>query len=145
SLVESFKSTLVEVLEAELLIHVVDVSHRNYRKHMETTIKVLNEIGAGHIPQIMVFNKIDQFDDPALLKVLQAAYRGSIAMSAHKEDDVRNLRRSVFKFFEDNMREVCLAIPQDDQFHLALVYGSCLILASDFESPGWARFRVRGS
>jgi GTPase len=145
SLVESFKSTLVEVLDADLLLHVVDVSHRNYRAHMETTESVLNEIGAEDIERMMVFNKIDQLDDPMLLKVLTSAYRGSLAMSAHEEADVDQMRDHVYKYFEDHLKEVCLAIPQDDHAHLAIVYKSCMILASDFETQGVARFRVRAA
>ena len=145
SLVESFKSTLVEVLEADLLLHVVDVSHRNYRNHIETTEKVLKEIGAEHIERIMVFNKVDQIDDPMLLKVLTAAYKGSIAMSAYADKDVARMRKHVFKYFEDNLNEICIAIPQDDHSNLALVYKSCMILESDFETPGFARFKIRAS
>ncbi len=145
SLVESFKSTLVEVLDADLLLHVVDVSHRNYRAHMETTEEVLNEIGAQDIQRMMVFNKTDLLDDPILIKVLTSAYRGGIAMSAHVEGDVDKMRKHVYQYFEDHLKEICLAIPQSDHAHLAVVYKSCMILASDFETQGMARFRVRAA
>ena len=56
---ESFKSTLDEVLEADLLLHVVDVSYAHYEEHVKVTRQVLNDIGAGDIEQIMIFNKLD--------------------------------------------------------------------------------------
>jgi GTPase len=59
-LVESFKSTLDETRESDLLIHVVDVSHPNYEKQIEVVQETLLEIGAGNIPVLMIFNKIDE-------------------------------------------------------------------------------------
>lgn len=60
-LVESFKSTLDEVREADLLLHVVDISHPNFEEHIESVNKILDEIHSADKPTIMVFNKIDRY------------------------------------------------------------------------------------
>ncbi|HRH38360.1 MAG TPA: GTPase HflX [Flavobacteriales bacterium] len=60
-LIESFKSTLDETREADLLLHVVDISHHNFEEQYETVKQTLNEIGAGDKPVIVVFNKIDAY------------------------------------------------------------------------------------
>ncbi|MAO10990.1 MAG: GTPase HflX [Flavobacteriaceae bacterium] len=60
-LVESFKSTLDEVREADLLLHVVDISHPSFEDHIASVNKVLDEIESADKPVIMVFNKIDQY------------------------------------------------------------------------------------
>ncbi len=60
-LVESFKSTLDEVREADLLLHVVDISHPNFEEHIESVNKILGEIKSSNKPTIMVFNKIDAY------------------------------------------------------------------------------------
>ena len=60
-LVESFKSTLDEVREADLLLHVVDISHPNFTEHIESVNQILGEIECQDKPTIMVFNKIDQY------------------------------------------------------------------------------------
>ena len=60
-LVESFKSTLDEVREADLLIHVVDISHESFEDHIDSVNQILMEINAHQKPMIMVFNKIDAF------------------------------------------------------------------------------------
>ena len=60
-LVESFKSTLDEVREADLLLHVVDISHPNFEEHIESVNKILDEIKSNDKPTIMVFNKIDAY------------------------------------------------------------------------------------
>ena len=73
-LIESFKSTLDEVREADLLIHVVDISHSNFEEHVESVDKILEEIKSSDKPTIMVFNKIDnysfeEFDEEDLIAV----------------------------------------------------------------------------
>ena len=60
-LVESFKSTLDEVREADLLLHVVDISHPNFEEHIDSVNQILDEIKSSEKPSIMVFNKIDQY------------------------------------------------------------------------------------
>ncbi|MBD1259928.1 GTPase HflX [Maribacter polysiphoniae] len=60
-LVESFKSTLDEVREADLLLHVVDISHPNFEEHIASVNKILDEIDSADKKTIMVFNKIDQY------------------------------------------------------------------------------------
>lgn len=60
-LVESFKSTLDEVREADLLLHVVDISHPNFEEHIDSVNKILDEIESKDKPCIMVFNKIDRY------------------------------------------------------------------------------------
>ncbi len=61
-LVESFKSTLDEVREADLLLHVVDISHSNFEEHIESVNQILDEIESKGKPTIMVFNKIDAYE-----------------------------------------------------------------------------------
>ncbi len=60
-LVESFKSTLDEVREADLLLHVVDISHPQFEEHIDSVNQILDEINSAEKPMIMVFNKIDQY------------------------------------------------------------------------------------
>jgi len=60
-LIESFKSTLDEVREADLLIHVVDISHTSFQEHMDSVNRILKEIEAHNKPTIVVFNKIDKY------------------------------------------------------------------------------------
>ncbi|MBG7629832.1 MAG: GTPase HflX [Bacteroidetes bacterium] len=61
-LVESFKSTLDEVREADLLLHVVDISHSNFQDHIDSVNKILAEIKSADKPTLMVFNKIDAYE-----------------------------------------------------------------------------------
>ena len=75
-LVESFKSTLDEVREADVLIHVVDISHKSFEEHINVVKQTLQEIGAGDKPTLLVFNKVDAFtyvqkDEDDLIPILK--------------------------------------------------------------------------
>jgi GTP-binding protein HflX len=116
-LVESFKSTLDETREADLLLHVVDISHHNFEEQYHTVKQTLGEIGAGGKPTIVVFNKIDAYrpaphdpDDLApkrreqfTLEELQASWMASMApeecifISATRRTNIDALRRLLYE------------------------------------------------
>ena len=119
-LVDSFKSTLTEITEADLLLHVVDISHSNFNDHIESVNLILNEINSSDKPFIMVFNKTDKFmDDKQLIedvndmdyeknsidrlkKSLRKKYDKIFFMSALNKEDVNNFRRDVYKVIRKN-------------------------------------------
>jgi len=104
-LIESFKSTLDEVREADLLLHVVDSAHPFHDNQIEVVKKTLVDIGAGNIPTILVLNKIDRLqteDGPVDLDSLQGYYRqhgfeNVVFVSATKKENVQSLRQMIFE------------------------------------------------
>jgi len=114
-LVDSFKSTLNEITEADLLVHVVDISHSNFNDHIESVNLILNEINSSDKPFIMVFNKTDKFmDDKQLIedvndmdydknsienlkKSLRKKYDKIFFMSALNKNEVNSFRKDVYK------------------------------------------------
>ncbi|MEQ8905016.1 GTPase HflX [Ekhidna sp.] len=88
SLIESFKSTLAEVMEADILLHVIDASNPSHEDHMRVVDETLAEIGAGDITTVKVYNKIDKADD-----VITTNGNGtSIQISAKKGTGVSDLK-----------------------------------------------------
>ena len=77
-LVESFKSTLDEVREADVLLHVVDISHPQYEDQLNVVIKTLNELGAGNKPLITIFNKMDKYEEQVFDQWLQPEVKTEI-------------------------------------------------------------------
>lgn len=92
TLVESFKSTLDEVLQADFLLHVVDISHPGFEEQMVVVRDTLKEIGVDHDNIIEVFNKIDALEDPSLLRELREKYPDGVFISA-----IRGLNISLLK------------------------------------------------
>lgn len=108
TLIECFKSTLDEVREADLLMHVVDVSHSNYEEQIKVVNSILAEIGASDKPTLLVFNKIDQFkieevdddQETTTLEQLKASYinvgEGTLFISATEKSNIDELRKKLF-------------------------------------------------
>ncbi len=94
SLVEAFKSTLEEVAEADLLLHLVDGSAPDPELHIGAVREVLREIGAGDVPELVVFNKADQVG-PDGIDHLVRRYEGSIEVSAHSGQGIDLLLATV--------------------------------------------------
>jgi GTPase len=106
-LIESFKSTLDEVREANLLLHVVDVAHPFHTNHIEVVSKTLAEIGAAEIPVLLVLNKADRLhqqhmDEPVDLESMKGFYRDQgfqevIFVSAETGENMLELKRLLFE------------------------------------------------
>ncbi|HYG17934.1 MAG TPA: GTPase HflX [Ohtaekwangia sp.] len=104
-LIESFKSTLDEVREADLLLHVVDLAHPFHDNQIEVVMKTLQEIGAADIPVILVLNKIDLFrkqNPDANLDEMRGSYRQHgfsdvIFVSATANENINGLKQLIFE------------------------------------------------
>lgn len=94
-LVESFKSTLDEVLQADFLLHVIDVSHPGFEEQMKVVRQTLLEIGVRHENIIDVFNKIDVLEDPAHLHEIRAKYPDAVFISAARGLNISALKEIV--------------------------------------------------
>lgn len=119
-LVESFKSTLDEVREADLLLHVVDLSHPNFQDHIDSVNKIMKEIDALGKPTLMVFNKIDQYEPEVIEEDDLVTQRGpehntlqqwrntwmardvdSIFISALTKENLEEFRERVYRFVRE--------------------------------------------
>lgn len=115
-LVESFKSTLDEVREADLLLHIVDISHPNFEEHIASVHKILSEIKSADKPTIMVFNKIDDYthqtidEDDLVTEKTKAHYtleewkqtwmnqlgNNALFISALEKENIEDFKRRVY-------------------------------------------------
>jgi len=122
-LVESFKATLEEIKEADLLLHVVDFSHPYYMEQIETTNAVLDELGASDIETIYVFNKID-----LIHSVPPPNFTPSIKVSLKNEENIDELISLVHRTLFKDDRTVVFNIPQKegDIVHMLNEFGEVL-------------------
>jgi GTP-binding protein HflX len=100
NLIESFKSTLDEVRESDLLMHVVDVTHPGYEDQIRVVGQTLSELGAADKPTLTVFNKIDTLDGHAMLARLEEEYHPAAFVSALRGIGLDELRRRLLKLIE---------------------------------------------
>ncbi len=139
-LIASFRSTLDEALEASLLLQIVDAADPVFRGQMQVTREVLEEIGAGDVPWILVLNKIDkvaQTERAELLKEFPAA----LLVSAKDPADVGRVRDAIIGAFEANMTEVDLVVPYDAGGAIGEVH-KVHVISESYEEDG-VHYRVR--
>ena len=112
-LVEAFKSTLEEIKEADLLIHVVDFSDEDYLKQIEVTNSILEEIGVNDIPVVYLYNKYDLAKN-SHNKLLN---ENEMYTSLINQDDVEDIYRFVCEYISKDWLEVKINIPYDIDFN----------------------------
>jgi GTP-binding protein HflX len=142
NLIASFRSTLAEVLGADVLLHVVDLSARTYKEQMAVTEQVLDEIGAGSSPTFLVFNKSDLVRDFFLPKIVERRYIDAVVVSALKSDDMRRLREAIYGFFERDMMELTLTVPHADTQLQSKIYEYSKVLEKKYLDEG-TQFRIK--
>jgi GTP-binding protein HflX len=96
-LVASFKATLEEARQARLLLHVVDASSPAAEEHIKAVRAVLEELGCGNKPTLLVLNKIDRLADASLLHVLQKHHPRAVSISAYKREGLDELADAVIE------------------------------------------------
>jgi GTP-binding protein HflX len=134
-LVESFKATLEEVVEADLLLHVVDVSHPQAQEQIKAVEVVLQEIEAWGKPTVVALNKIDKIGDGAtLIEKFQREFDHAVAISAKNGENLNTLLDEVANRLKDRRVDVTLSIPHDHAKTIALVYRSGYVTAREMEN-----------
>ena len=111
SLVEAFKSTLEEVAQADLLLHVIDSSNPDKREHVEQVDEVLREIEADAVPQILVYNKIDLTGNPPRIERDSAGQVRKVWLSASTGAGVELLTDALAEYYRRRRQLLTLQLP----------------------------------
>jgi len=122
NLIESFKSTLSEVVESDLLLHVIDVSNPEFMEQMEVVKDTLEEIGAGNKVIINVFNKVDMLEDAGVLNSLKNEFRDAIFISAEKGININSLLEKIKEEFSKENVEKIIRLKPDDHRKVSMIY-----------------------
>ena len=141
-LVEAFKATLEEVVEAELLIHVVDAGHPHASEQIDAVNEVLREIGAAEKPTLMVFNKTDREAGATGAARLMPQFSKSVALSAKTGSGFDELRSDLGLMLRPIRDYVALEVPHDAPHVIARLHAVGQVVERDYSGER-ARFRVR--
>ncbi len=142
-LVQAFRSTLDEVAEADLLIHVVDASTADPRAHMDAVRAVLREINADDVPELIVFNKADAADPDDAKRLLQN-HPGSVLLSAETGEGIDRLLDVVGERLREMTHVVELVVPYDRGDVVAAVHRAGEVVSESHDEDAtrlWARIR----
>ena len=143
-LVASFKSTLEEITEADILLHVVDVAGKTYDEQIKVVNDTLEELGAADKPTLMVFNKIDALSDRTILQAVAEQYSNRVFISATRGINILGLKDEVLHVLESEFTEEMVRIPQDQQKLISQLHTAGEVLERTYEDAEVIlRMRIR--
>jgi len=142
-LIASFRSTLVETAEADILLHVIDVSHPAFHEQIEVVNDTLSELEAEGKPTIFVFNKIDKVTDRSIAAGLAETYRPSVFISARRGINISTLEASLLELLVSKTAEQTVLVKQSDYRTIAKLHELAEVLGKEYEDNSVkVRFRV---
>ena len=143
NLIASFRSTLKEVLEADLIVIVLDISSKEIEDHLNIINSVLEDMGANDVPVLHVLNKVDKISDDKIEKV-KRSFVDSVIISAQHHLMISELKKKIVEKMESNFQTVELQIPYEDGKIIANAQQGVKVLERNFEDH-IVRLKVRGA
>ena len=132
-LVSSFKATLEEARNTDLLLHVADISSTVIHNQIEAVNTVLKELECDKKPTIMVFNKIDAVKEDAVIPLLRSRYKDCVMISAKTHQGIEDLKRKIIEMLEKNFIDVELSCSTANGKLIAYLHEHAHIVSSRFD------------
>ena len=135
-LIEAFKATLEEVIDADLLIHVLDVADQRLVQHNQAVLSVLGELGAQDKPILVALNKIDLVGDRSWLEISKKDFPNSIFLSAKTGENLGVLIAKITEHFSDLMLSLKISIPHSRMELVDFFYRQAKVKKIDYLQRG---------
>ena len=132
-LVASFKSTLNEVVDADLILIVLDSSSNQVIEHYKVIKEVLNNLNANTNDYIVVLNKIDQIDDHKKIQYLNVEFPNALFISALNSLRIEELKLKIVEFMEKNYKIVDLKLPYSNSKNISLIQNSTFVISRKYK------------
>jgi GTP-binding protein HflX len=132
-LVASFKSTLLEVTDADIIVHVVDCTHPIYKQQMAVVRDTLKELDAGDKPTITVFNKVDLIESPGALQQLQSEHQNGVFISAERGMNLGELQSALQRILDEAIKRITVRISPPDFKLAAEFHTDANVLSETYE------------
>jgi GTP-binding protein HflX len=131
-LIESFKSTLDEVRESDVLVHVVDVTHPRFEDHMRVVNETLEELDANDLPTLVVFNKIDALEERDLLQMLRREYPDASFVSALRGIGLEDMKQDLLALIEKDFVERVAYVPVTAPKAISSIHRLADVVSEDY-------------
>lgn len=141
-LVAAFRATLEEIAEADLLLHVIDGSHENAENQKRTVLETLEEIGAGEIPILTVYNKVDLLDEENLQELKNLADPSAIFISAKDGNGFTELIEAIAAGVAQSFQQVTVFLPYEEGRLVSMFHEKGHVEKLEHEEDG---VRITGS
>jgi GTP-binding protein HflX len=135
-LVASFRATLEEVVQADFIIHVVDVGAEMWDMQRDAVMETLNDLGAGGKPCLTVFNKIDLLPDPTEARRLVSEFENSVAISASTGAGISDFLNAVVRMVRQHLGYIKALLPYDKSGLVDECYRYGRVLKAEYGEHG---------
>lgn len=132
NLIESFKSTLDEVRESDVLAHVIDVTHPRYEDHIEVVRATLGELGAADKPLLPVFNKVDRLEEPERLDALRSRFPEAAFVSALRGIGLAHFQERLLEIVERDFVERTACVPVAESRTIARIHREAEVTSEEY-------------
>lgn len=135
-LIASFKSTLNVVREADIIIHIIDITNNYFEDHIKTVDDTLISLNCEHIPQLKIFNKVDVLKDKSRIDFVSHTYPESIIISAQRGININSLKNELLKFYEQNYFENTIRTNHSKSYLISKIHDMVDDVKIDYDDFG---------
>jgi GTPase len=135
-LVASFKSTLNEVRDADLVLHIIDVTHPYYEDHIRVVEETLKDICGNDKKEIKIFNKVDALENRSMINYVSNKYPGSIPLSAVRGINLSALKSRIIDHWRDSFVEEKIELEIEDSKTAAKIHSLAEVLSANYDDEG---------
>jgi len=133
-LIEAFKATLEEVLSADLLLHIVDISSEMYEEKQQAVYEILKQLGVERKSTLLIFNKIDKLDNKSL--IMKRNFEDYISISAKERKNISSLLEKMVLKLSSELQNIKIIIPHTKMALLNIIHKSGHIQKEEFRTDG---------
>ena len=133
NLVASFKSTLNVVRDADIILHVIDITHPFFEDHIHVVDETLNELGGKDKAQIKIFNKIDALKNKAKIEYVLNKFENSIIISAERNMNIGKLKELIVEIVEENSEEQTVRLKIEDSKTVSKIYEMADVVSATYD------------
>lgn len=133
NLVASFKSTLKEVKEADIILQVVDITHPFYEDHISVAEETLRELGCGDKINIKIFNKVDLLENKDLIPLVTNRYENSVVLSAERGINITSLIAKISSLIDDDYVKGKIVLPLFETKKLSQIHSLAKVLSTKYD------------
>jgi len=142
-LIASFKSTLEEVVESDILLHVVDITHANFEEQIQVVNATLKDLQADNRPMVMVFNKIDLLKDKEIIGYLDGKYQHAVFISAKRGINISALKSKLDSLLNSDAIEKTVTLGFDEYKLISSLHDMAEVIETKYNDDNVTiRFRI---
>jgi len=132
NLIASFKSTLNVVKDADVILHVIDISHPFYEDHIKTVDETLEELGCKETTQIKLFNKIDILEEKEKISYIKNKYKDAILISAARGINISEVKAKLLEIYEKNYNEKHIILNVEQSKLISRIHSLADVISIDY-------------